>query len=145
MSVLSKRKREDTYVAVRPGGVRWALVGSGLLGLLLELLDSLGVLQVVGELQIRKTEVSAKFSHAWNTRGTYRSLILAVNSVVGTFLAVLEFSVTGRVVVTLGSTGLRTSRWFVSISRPSTAGVDSLWGQWRRRCWTFWESLWKFG
>lgn len=55
MSVLSRtRERENAYVAVRLGGIRWALVGGSLLGLLLKLLDSLGILQVVGELQIRK-------------------------------------------------------------------------------------------
>jgi hypothetical protein len=39
-------------------------------------------------------------------RDTHGSLILAVDSVVGTLLAVLELGVTGRVVVGLGSTGL---------------------------------------
>lgn len=92
------------YVAVRPGGVRWALVLLGLLSLLLELLNSLSVLQVVSELQGNVRE-SACVSD-WITRDTYGSLILAVDSVVGTLLAVLELGVTGRVVVGLGSTGL---------------------------------------
>lgn len=94
-----------TYVAMRLRGVRWALAGGSLLGLLLELLDSFGVLQVVGELQTRNGGES-KSNCGLRPGCTYGSLILAVHSVVGTFLSVLKSGVAGRVVVGLGRTGL---------------------------------------